>query len=85
MYYGGARRSRVWCALVLGGTLVIWGALEAALIFALRVRGLSFFLSTFHVLNIAVGTVIDCISLRIEVVRPPAKLACASSGSWVLP
>jgi hypothetical protein len=38
MYYGGAR-SRVWCALVLGGTLAIWGALEAALVFALRVRG----------------------------------------------
>lgn len=35
MYYGGAR-SRVWCALVLGGTLAIWGALEAALVFALR-------------------------------------------------
>lgn len=35
MYYGGTR-SRVWCALVLGGTLVIWGALEVALVFALR-------------------------------------------------
>ena len=37
MYYGGTR-SRRWCALVLGDTLVIWGALEAALVFALRVR-----------------------------------------------
>ena len=37
MYYGGAR-SRVWCAVVLGGTLVVWGALEAGLVFALRVR-----------------------------------------------
>ena len=37
MYYGGAR-SRAWCALVLGVTLVIWGALEAALVSALRVR-----------------------------------------------
>jgi hypothetical protein len=43
MYYGGARRSRVWCALVLGGTLAIWGALEAALVFALRVRKLRLF------------------------------------------
>ena len=37
MYYGAAR-SRQWCAVVLGGTLVVWGALEAALVFALRVR-----------------------------------------------
>ncbi len=42
MYYGAAR-SRVWCILVLGGTLVIWGGLEAALVFALRVRVLYFF------------------------------------------
>ena len=39
MYYGGGR-SREWCALVLGVTLVIWGALEAALVSALRVREL---------------------------------------------
>jgi len=51
MYYGGAR-SRVWCALVLSGTLVIWGALEAALVFALRVREL-LFLFFFHVLSVA--------------------------------
>ena len=37
MYYGGAR-SRLWCAIVLGSTLVVWGALEAAFVFALRVR-----------------------------------------------
>ncbi|KAI0306114.1 PQ loop repeat-domain-containing protein [Multifurca ochricompacta] len=35
MYYGGAR-SRAWCAAVLGTTLVLWGALEAAFVFALR-------------------------------------------------
>jgi hypothetical protein len=37
MYYG-AGRSRQWCVVVLGSTLVVWGALEAALVFALRVR-----------------------------------------------
>lgn len=37
MYYGAAR-SRQWCVVVLGSTLVVWGALEAALVFALRVR-----------------------------------------------
>ncbi|KAH9976069.1 hypothetical protein BJV74DRAFT_798724 [Russula compacta] len=36
MYYGGARRSRTWCVVVLGTTLVLWAALEVALIFALR-------------------------------------------------
>lgn len=51
MYYGGAARSRTWCALVLGGTLVIWGALEAALVFALQVREL--LLVFFHVLSVA--------------------------------
>ena len=40
MYYGETRRSRLWCALVLGGTLAIWGSLEAALVFSLRVREL---------------------------------------------
>ncbi|KAF8473632.1 PQ loop repeat-domain-containing protein [Russula ochroleuca] len=35
MYYGAAR-SRLWCAVVLGSTLVVWGALEAAIVFALR-------------------------------------------------
>jgi len=49
MYYGAAR-SRVWCILVLGGTLVTWGGLEAALVFALRVRVLFFFFFP-HVLN----------------------------------
>jgi hypothetical protein len=53
MYYGGARRSRLWCALVLGGTLVVWGTLEAAMVFALRVRELLFV--SFHVLSIAAG------------------------------
>jgi hypothetical protein len=37
MYYGSAR-SRLWCAVVLGSTLMAWGALEAAMVFALRVR-----------------------------------------------
>lgn len=37
MYYGAAR-SRLWCAVVLGCTLVVWGILEAALVFTLRVR-----------------------------------------------
>ena len=41
MYYGAAR-SRLWCAIVLGSTLAVWGALEAAFVFALRVRVLSF-------------------------------------------
>ncbi|KAI0251721.1 PQ loop repeat-domain-containing protein [Lactifluus subvellereus] len=35
MYYG-ATRSRVWCAAVLGGTLALWGVLEATLVFVLR-------------------------------------------------
>jgi hypothetical protein len=42
LYYrdrdGAARRSRARCAVVLGCTLALWGALEAALVFALRVR-----------------------------------------------
>lgn len=37
MYYG-AGRSRAWCVAILGGTLALWGALEAALVFSLRVR-----------------------------------------------
>lgn len=82
MYYGEPqRRSRTWCALVLGGTLTIWGALEAAVVLALRVRErLSFF-------SHADGNrcvMLNLFSLRIEVACPPAKLACASSGSWVL-
>ncbi|KAH9967544.1 PQ loop repeat-domain-containing protein [Russula dissimulans] len=37
LYYDAApRRSRAWCALVLGGTLALWGTLEAAFVFALR-------------------------------------------------
>ncbi|KAI9434542.1 hypothetical protein F5148DRAFT_990044 [Russula earlei] len=35
MYYG-AGRTRAWCAAVLGVTLALCGALEAALVFALR-------------------------------------------------
>lgn len=35
MYYGSAR-SRAWCATVLVGTLVLFGALEAGMVFALR-------------------------------------------------
>jgi hypothetical protein len=38
LYYGSTARSRAWCAVVLGGTLVLWGALEAAMALALRVR-----------------------------------------------
>jgi hypothetical protein len=57
MYYGGAR-SRVWCALVLGGTLVIWGALEAALVFALRVRELLLFLSRAECRGVRTNTVL---------------------------
>ena len=37
MYYGAAR-SRVWCFTTLGCTLILWGSLEAAMVFALRVR-----------------------------------------------
>ena len=37
MYYGAAR-SRLWCAVVLGCTLVFWGVLEATMVFTLRVR-----------------------------------------------
>jgi hypothetical protein len=33
-----AFRSHLWCAVVLRSTLVVWGALEAALEFALSVR-----------------------------------------------
>jgi hypothetical protein len=33
-----ASRSRARCAVVLGCTLALWGALEAALVFAVRVR-----------------------------------------------
>ena len=40
MYYD-AGRSRAWCTVVLGSMLAVWGALEAALVFALRVRVLS--------------------------------------------
>jgi hypothetical protein len=38
LYYGPTARSRAWCAVVIGGTLVLWGALEAAMVSALRVR-----------------------------------------------
>jgi len=38
LYYGPTTRSRAWCAGVLGGTLVLWGALEEAMVLALRVR-----------------------------------------------
>jgi hypothetical protein len=37
MYYSAAR-TRLWCAVVLGCTLVVWGALETAAVFILRVR-----------------------------------------------
>lgn len=40
LYYSTAR-SRKWCIAVLCGTLVLWGGLEAALVFALRVSVLS--------------------------------------------
>jgi len=36
LYYSTAR-SRTWCIVVLCSTLVLWGGLEAALVFALRV------------------------------------------------
>ena len=81
MYYGGGR-SREFCVLVLGVTLVIWGALEAALVSALRVREPPQFF--FHVLSVAAGNQYDrtyYISLRIDVAHPPARLAYASSGS----
>ena len=42
LYYGPTARSRAWCAVVLGGTLVLWGALEAAMVLALRVRVILF-------------------------------------------
>lgn len=35
MYYGRAR-SRTWCVAVLAGTLVVYGALETGMVFALR-------------------------------------------------
>ncbi|KAI0288986.1 PQ loop repeat-domain-containing protein [Russula brevipes] len=35
LYYSTAR-SRTWCIVVLCSTLVLWGGLEAALVFALR-------------------------------------------------
>ena len=38
MYYGRRKRSRRWCVGVLGGTLVVYAALEAGIVFALRVR-----------------------------------------------
>ena len=38
LYYGPTTRSRAWCAVVLGGTLVLWGALEEVMVLALRVR-----------------------------------------------
>jgi hypothetical protein len=38
LYYGPTARSRTWCGVVLGGTLVLWGALEVAMVLALRVR-----------------------------------------------
>ena len=37
MYYGRAR-SRNWCVAVLAATLVVYAALEAGMVFALRVR-----------------------------------------------
>ena len=37
MYYGRAR-SRNWCVGVLAVTLVVYAALEAGMVFALRVR-----------------------------------------------
>ncbi|KAH9166035.1 hypothetical protein EDB89DRAFT_2006560 [Lactarius sanguifluus] len=37
MYYGRAAHSRAWCATVLAGTLVLYAALEAGMVFALRV------------------------------------------------
>src|SRR6266702_2101706 len=37
MYYGRGH-SRAWCAAVLAGTLVLYAALEAGMVFALRVR-----------------------------------------------
>jgi hypothetical protein len=42
MYYGAAR-SRTWCLVTIGGTLSLWGALEAVLAFSLRVRVFPFF------------------------------------------
>jgi len=38
LYYGPTARSRAWCVVVLGVTLVFWAALEAAMVLALRVR-----------------------------------------------
>ena len=37
MYYGRAH-SRTWCAAVLVSMLVLYGALETGMVFALRVR-----------------------------------------------
>jgi hypothetical protein len=37
MYYGRGR-SRRWCVGVLGGMIVVYAALEASMVFALRVR-----------------------------------------------
>jgi hypothetical protein len=37
MYYGHAR-SRAWCVVVVASTLVLYGAFETGMVFALRVR-----------------------------------------------
>jgi hypothetical protein len=58
---------------VLGGMIVVYTALEAGIVFALRVRTL------FWLLNLLAHNL--CVSRRIDAVRPRLKPAYASSGS----
>ena len=79
MYYGRRKRSRRWCAGVLGVTLVVYAALEAGIVFALRVRYASS--PSFLPLSSPPLTILGTCSRLIDAVYRRLKPAYGSSAS----